>query len=102
MSNLNPQQFRMYHGSPSLLHPGEALRPGTSDTSPYGRDEKSVYLTTSPTSAAQWASDALEMRGESGSGYVYEVDAPDAKHHPHEDDPYQHIAPTAIVQRMIR
>lgn len=99
--HLSPQQF--FHGSPVPMAVGTKLRPGTAETSPYGREERHVYLTTSATSAHEWGMDALEMRGEEGvQPHVYEVHAPDARHQPHEDDPTQHVASSATVVRRVR
>ncbi|MFC7497062.1 MULTISPECIES: NAD(+)--rifampin ADP-ribosyltransferase [unclassified Nocardioides] len=95
-------QIRLYHGSPAMLGPGDVLRPGTAETSPYRRDEPHVYVTDSATEAAQWAADANEMRGGDGPVYVYEVDAPGAVHQPHEDDHGQHVVPSATVVRRVR
>lgn len=94
--------MRLYHGTPALLAPGDTLTPGTAATSPYGRDEAHVYLTTSVASAHQWALDATEMRGATGDPvHVYEVTAT-ATPLPHDDDPDQHVAPTATIARRVR
>lgn len=72
-----------YHGTKSVLKPGDELTPGFGSNFQDGRVSNNIYFTTLVSTAAWGAQLAAALAGESGRGHIYTVEPLG----PFEDDP---------------
>ncbi len=72
-----------YHGSKSVLHPGDELIPGFGSNFQEGRVSNNIYFTASVDTAAWGAQLATALAGISERGHIYLVEPLG----PFEDDP---------------
>ncbi|MCE5190422.1 MAG: NAD(+)--rifampin ADP-ribosyltransferase [Coriobacteriales bacterium] len=72
-----------YHGTKSVLKPGDELTPGFGSNFQDGRVSNNIYFTALVSTAAWGAQLAAALAGELGRGYIYAVEPLG----PFEDDP---------------
>jgi hypothetical protein len=74
MSNLNPQQFTMYHGTTAELNPGDIVKPAAAiGKNRHWKSGKSdVAYSTEDKSTADYFANIAAIRG--GTPRVYEVE----------------------------